>query len=222
MTKLVPAGHMLLSEVRKTIIDKDPAARRAWDSAIKTELHDRASLRDASDSISRHDLKARGDQRMRAIASARDRRDDLYGRADARIRMGLLSGSLKPVTFKDDQTELRIAEHDWRGVDFNSGRIWLEIERKQRRAHVYFKCVEVDKFLSQSRKTGEALAIAACEKWLLSQFPLDPECLRGRDDFKAAALAELGVGPKWFTKAWSKVAPPVRRQAGAKRKSPRA
>lgn len=217
MTKLVPEGYTLLSEVRKRMVAENSGS--ALNMVSVKRAHE--ALRSAGGAISRltggYDVPPdAGTAPEGGINSAMARQDEMYRLADVRIRGGLLGGALSPVTFRDDQTIQRIVDHDWRETDFNSGRIY--VDRGHRRAHVYFKSTEVEKFLRLSKTAGKAVTIEACKELLKHKFADDPDCRKGKGEYYSQAHAELNIGTKWFKIAWNAVAAPERRQAGAKRK----
>jgi hypothetical protein len=221
MTKLVPEGYTLLSELRKRIVDENSGTALN----VVSVKHARESLRSAGGTVSRltggyHVPPDAGTAAEGSINSAMERRDEMYHLADVRIRRALLGGALSPVTFRDDQTLQRIVDHDWRETDFNSGRIY--VDHQHRRAHIYFKSTEVEKFLKLSKKGGKALTIEACKELLKLKFVDDPDRRMGKGEYYKFAHAELNIGTKWFKIAWDAVAPPERRQAGAKPKIKRA
>ena len=218
MTKLVPEGYTLLSEIRRRIVDENSGA------ALNSLSTKRAitSLHKTGGAISRltggyNVVPDAGSPPEGGINSAMTRQDEMYQLADAKIRNGLLGQALSPVAFRDDSAPLRIVDYDWRDADFNSGRIYLD--NGHWRADVCFKTAEVEKFLKLSKKGGKDVTIKACEALLKREFANDAGGRVSKGDFYKIAHAELDIGTKWFKAAWDAVAPAERRGAGPKPKA---
>jgi hypothetical protein len=146
LTKLVPENYRLFSEVRQYLIDADhPEARAAWDTAINTEKQAREDLRAKGGSISRHTGQGlipplSGTSLEQAINSAMAHRDEIIRHVDEKIRDGLRSGVLVPLT----TAGTRIVHADWRG-DFDSD--YVDIQGK--REFVCFDRANVESFISR-------------------------------------------------------------------------
>jgi hypothetical protein len=133
MTEIVPEGHKLLSEVCQAVIDAAPATREQWEASIVIERENSAILKG-------QEAPADIDPLIVNIAAAQTTREQLKLSADEKVREGIRSGQLTPLTADGSQ----IKNHDWRD-DFLSDYVFAN----GRRVLVLFTSENVSAFVAQ-------------------------------------------------------------------------